>query len=58
MDGQLMNPLIERVYTSGRTEIGREWRVHWEHPASNRVEERWLSFVVTPHPENRQWVLA
>lgn len=58
LDGQLMNPVIERVYTSGRTEIGREWRVHWEHPASNRVEERWLSFVVTPHPENRQWVLA
>ncbi|MFV8316383.1 SpoIIE family protein phosphatase [Mycobacterium sp. 23] len=58
LDGQLMNPVIERVYASGRTEIGREWRVHWEHPASNRVEERWLSFVVTPHPINREWVLA
>lgn len=58
LDGQLMNPVIERVYSSGRTEIGREWRVHWEHPASNQVEERWLSFVVTPHPENRELVLA
>lgn len=58
LDGQLMNPVIERVYASGRTEIGREWRVHWEHPASNQVEERWLSFVVTPHPDNREWVLA
>jgi len=58
LDGQLMNPVIERVYASGRTEIGREWRVHLEHPASNRVEERWLSFVVTPHPVNREWVLA
>lgn len=58
LDGQLMNPVIERVYSSGRTEVGREWRVHWEHPASNRVEERWLSFVVTPHPDNPHWVLA
>jgi serine phosphatase RsbU (regulator of sigma subunit)/anti-sigma regulatory factor (Ser/Thr protein kinase)/anti-anti-sigma regulatory factor len=58
LDGQLMNPVIERVYSSGRTEVGREWRVQWEHPASNRVEERWLSFVVAPHPENREWVLA
>lgn len=58
LDGQLMNPVIERVYSSGRTEVGHEWRVHWEHPASNQVEERWPSFVVTPHPDNREWVLA
>ncbi|RUP05316.1 MAG: hypothetical protein EKK34_09865 [Mycobacterium sp.] len=58
LDGQLMNPVIERVYSTGRTEVGREWRVQWEHPASNRVEERWLSFVVTPHTDNREWVLA
>ncbi|MDP7721251.1 SpoIIE family protein phosphatase [Mycobacterium sp. TY814] len=58
LDGQLMNPVIERVYSTGRTEVGREWRVQWEHPASNRVEERWLSFVVAPHTDNREWVLA
>lgn len=58
MDRQLMIPVIERVYATGQTEIGQEWRVHWEHPASNQATEGWLSFVATPHPEDPESVIV